>query len=770
MSYDSNDSTDKTDSSKSEQEPASRPQDLSKKLSSEGSKIYINIDLAVRRLADLHVKRRNVLRPMPSRQRTPKPRLQIQEVVLGGRTRLGAGEKLRMPRLTHVLKQTHYAIAVCSECGTSLDQYSDEELGLCVIVLATFIHREPGAAAPMLPNILHSVSRVVQMGNYSWQNETNIRLPGSAVAVAHQFLRCILHQLAPNNVFVQIFMQKTPEKQRLIFFKSIAQAFVDFNELYPCGPLQLVVEHLNSKKTLPTDQLSVITGNIAMYLECLAPEALGPLTACVALLQQLEQLFRGVALVLHLMDDVHPLLRSMCAALRIPGASQCKNILEPFSKILSYSVQNFVLRLSVVSELSVQCVRVFQRDRDKLLVCRVLVYELVQALKTKTTIPDENFFVLIQFVLQGHGATLLLPPQLNVNNQIGAAHTAASADARELGSGAVDCMRPHLPDILDLLQEPQLIDKIKGSVSKSIVNRNLVCLNEDTLGAIVKGGIAQYVALELALEQSRGKQERTTTQRHMTPWLSPAIPGGRELAECVSRVRLVSWLVIGALSNTTESGTIQPPIPQDATCHITDHVQTIMSSYVEQWKPTAQRMTPLCHAFILCQLWTVYLEEIAAGHAPNTESYNITCCLLLDFWCKIVPSVLQVTVQSKVLAETVNLHFLGLLEALLECNSTVLNKLLPLWTPILHSPLFALARAVVSAQHLARYYFVKYDSQCADATTHGPAFGRMPRHAARARGAASDRRRDSRQQLSCAYASTPAQVAHQDGSVGIAAS
>ena len=31
----------------------------------------------------------------------------------------------------------------------------------------------------------------------------------------------------------------------------------------------------------------------------------------------------------------------------------------------------------------------------------------------------------------------------------------------------------------------------------------------------------------------------------------------------------------------------------------------------------------------------------------------------------------------------VNLHFLGLLEALMECHSTILVKLLPLWTPVL---------------------------------------------------------------------------------------
>jgi len=40
---------------------------------------------------------------------------------------------------------------------------------------------------------------------YPWQSETNMHLPGGAVSVAHQFLRCVLHQLAPNGVFMQMF-------------------------------------------------------------------------------------------------------------------------------------------------------------------------------------------------------------------------------------------------------------------------------------------------------------------------------------------------------------------------------------------------------------------------------------------------------------------------------------------------------------------------------------------------------------------------------------
>lgn len=47
----------------------------------------------------------------------------------------------------------------CSECGTIIEEYSDEEIGLCIIILGTFIHREPALAAPMLPDILSIVAK-----------------------------------------------------------------------------------------------------------------------------------------------------------------------------------------------------------------------------------------------------------------------------------------------------------------------------------------------------------------------------------------------------------------------------------------------------------------------------------------------------------------------------------------------------------------------------------------------------------------------------------
>jgi hypothetical protein len=70
---------------------------------------------------------------------------------------------------------------------------------------------------------------------------------------------------------------------------------------------------------------------------------------------------------------------------------------------------------------------------------------------------------------------------------------------------------------------------------------------------------------------------------------------------------------------------------------------------------------------------------------PVTEAYNVTMNILFEFWGKVTPCILQLIQQSKMLSEIVSLHFLSMLEALLECHSTFVAKLLPLWTPVLCS-------------------------------------------------------------------------------------
>lgn len=45
------------------------------------------------------------------------------------------------------------------ECGEILEEFSNDDLGLCIIILSTFVYRQPGLAAPLLPRMLKTVAR-----------------------------------------------------------------------------------------------------------------------------------------------------------------------------------------------------------------------------------------------------------------------------------------------------------------------------------------------------------------------------------------------------------------------------------------------------------------------------------------------------------------------------------------------------------------------------------------------------------------------------------
>ncbi|XP_012272273.1 protein unc-79 homolog [Orussus abietinus] len=572
----------------------------------------------------------------------------------------------------------------CSECGTTKEEYSDEELGLCIITLGTFIHREPALAAPLLPEILTVVTKVALNAMYPWQSETNMHLPGGAVSVAHQFLRCVLHQLAPNGIFLQMFQTHINEATRMQFFKSVAQALVDFNELNPIAPLQLLLETLNAKKSLPVERLPIILHNMACYLDCLPLEAgLGPGAATWGgLLAQVDSLFRRLILLLSSIEDVTPLLRIMISVLKVPGIQQFKSMLDPFSKVLSYAIQNSTLKYSYLTDLCYLCHRGFTRDRDKHFLSRTIIFELVQAIKFKTVVPDSNFLLLLQFVLQDVGGTM---PTSVVTENI------PTEVSPMYNTNASESLRGQISDVLDFLADFHTLSKVK-SYSKGMQ----AGLNEDTLGGILKCGLAQYIALEI----TRGSNRDNRAISRYLPWLysapSTLQQGAREYVDCIGHIRLLSWLLLGSLTHTAMHSInnthihgpqipMAQPIPQEVSCHVADHVQVILSGFPEQSKASVLHMSALFHAFILCQLWTVYLEELSKNNASNTEGHNVTLNILLDFWGKITPCILQLVFHSKVLAEKVNLHFLSLLEALLECRSILLTKLLPLWSPILFS-------------------------------------------------------------------------------------
>ncbi|XP_023177086.1 protein unc-79 homolog isoform X8 [Drosophila hydei] len=610
----------------------------------------------------------------------------------------------------------------CSDCGAVIEEYTDEEIGIFIVILGTFIHREPAIAAPFLPEVLTMTSRICLSGTHAWQGENGLPLASSAQAVALQFIRCVLHQLAPNGIFLQVFQTQMKIKIRHNHFRSIAKALQDFQDLNATSPIYMVCESLTSKKALPVDQLPIIFRNMAEYLQCVPVEAGVGLAVWSQAMQAMESLLRQVIVIMPSLSNAEYMLDLIVATLRLNCVP--KTLLDPYSKIMAYCVQHTNLEYQTLYDLCTLSTRSFNKDRDKNLLCRQMIFEFVQALKFKSNIPDHNLLMIIGFVLLDAGGSL--PP--------GALPGLPEA-APVLTTNAADCLRQYINDVIDFLADFHTLSKIKNFKNGQTNNG----LGEDTLGGVLKGAVAQY----LALEMSRGNSRDNKAVSRYLPWLNNAPSslqqGPKEFTECVGHMRLLSWLLLGSLTHMAlvqrrqETHTLPPilppnvapgqgqppvatvhyqhqgvtysqPVPQEASCHIADHIQVIFAGFAEQSKTSVLHMSSLFHAFTLCQLWTVYLEQMAHNTTSNAE--GSTLGVLFEFWTKVTPSILQLVSHAKPankelhaqasvdfqaqnanskLSEMVNLHFLSLLEALKETNSTVLGKLLPMWSTVLSS-------------------------------------------------------------------------------------
>ncbi|XP_076339617.1 UNC-79 domain-containing protein isoform X3 [Tachypleus tridentatus] len=553
----------------------------------------------------------------------------------------------------------------CSECGGVLQEFSNEELGLCIVILSTYVHREPILASSLLPEMFQAVSK-------------NTYLPGGAGSVARQFLRCTLHQLAPYGVFTQIFSAEFVDTE---FFKTMAQALTDFCELNQISPLIYLFENLNEKKQIPHDNIFHILENVTTYMECLPLENCSPLWG--AFLPQVEIFLRKLLLTLPTGPcNLTPAIRIMLAVIKMPPLLSYKSLLEPMSKVLSLAIQFSPLCYKHLLELCHLCNRNFARERDKQMMTRTTVFELVQALKFKSTVPDENLLMLVQFVLQDVGGCLGSSVMLGD-------FVHPSEIPSVYSTGASECMRQNLHDALEFITDVHTLSKIKSSLHGTSAR-----LNEETLGGQLKAGIAQYLAIEIS--KGNGRDNRAISK--YLPWLynppSTLQQGPKEFIDCVAHIRLLSWLLLGSLMHSTllHSATtfVCQPVPLEANCHIAEHIQVILAGFAEQSKASVLHMSSLFHGFILCQLWTMYCEHMVSLNPPGSEQ-NTQCSLTLaDFWAKVTPGILQLVCHSKVegqyqLAEMVTLHFLSLMEALMECNSTGLARLLPMWTPVLYT-------------------------------------------------------------------------------------
>lgn len=97
----------------------------------------------------------------------------------------------------------------------------------------------------------------------------------------------------------------------------------------------MLVENLNSKKTLPLDTLPVTLRNMGEYLNCVPSPETG-LTGIVwaPVVQGIEALFRRLVLILHSLNDPDYLLNIIVAVLKIPSVGKVTNTSELITEIL----------------------------------------------------------------------------------------------------------------------------------------------------------------------------------------------------------------------------------------------------------------------------------------------------------------------------------------------------------------------------------------------------------------------------------------------------
>ncbi|XP_072555287.1 protein unc-79 homolog isoform X3 [Paramormyrops kingsleyae] len=562
----------------------------------------------------------------------------------------------------------------CRDCGAVLEEYDEETLGLAVVVLSMFIHLSPDLAAPLLLDILQSVGRLASSTNFSGQAESML-IPGNAPGVAKQFLRCVFHQLAPNGILPQLFQSSIKDGS---FLRTLASSLIDFNELSSVAALNQLLEGLNNKKSLPAGSAMLhCLDNIATFMEALPMDS--PSNLWTTICNQFQTFLTKLPSVLPLKCPLDSSLRIIICLLKIPAVSAARSLLEPFSKLLSFVIQYGVFSLSYLMELCSLCYRAFSKERDKFYMSRVVVLELLQALKFKSPLPDTNLLLLVQFVCADAG-TRLAESTILQKHMISSLPPGTTA--------AMECMRQYTSEVLDFIADMHTLTKLKSHMKACCQP-----LHEDTFGGNLKVGLSQVVAMEI----SKGNHRDNKAVTRYLPWLyhppSAMQQGPKEFIECVSHIRQLSWLLLGSLTHSAlHQGSIScMPIPLDAGSQIADHLIVILIGFPEQSKTSVLHMCSLFHAFMFAQLWTIYCEQAAAPPAlqnQNQNEFSSSAILTgMEFWSRVTPSILQLMAHNKVMVEMVCLHVISLMEALQECNSTIFVKLIPMWLPLIQSSL-----------------------------------------------------------------------------------
>ncbi|CAF1545712.1 unnamed protein product, partial [Adineta steineri] len=187
--------------------------------------------------------------------------------------------------------------------------------------------------------------------------------------------------------------------------------------------------------------------------------------------------------------DLTPVLRIMMNILKVPYIANVRAVLDPFSKLLTFILQNGTFQLEHIIELCSLSNRTFTRDREKFLLPRSIVNVLVEAMLHRYPCPDRNLLLMIQLILLDAGGTIYASAIVSDDVRAYDPHNVVTTNGAE-------CMKHYLNETVAFIADIHTITKIKSTMKEKSEKQQLSNLTEDTLGGQLKAGLAQYLALE----------------------------------------------------------------------------------------------------------------------------------------------------------------------------------------------------------------------------------------------------------------------------------
>ncbi|KAK6060032.1 hypothetical protein COOONC_02320 [Cooperia oncophora] len=431
----------------------------------------------------------------------------------------------------------------------------------------------------------------------------------------------------------------TPIARTDSFWKIVSLSLADFQELSPVYFIQLLFEDL-SENWLP--RLSTTMRNLAAYIVEVPSDAY--INHWSTAITHMESFFRryhtqissegaakpsrsevesAIIVMSHVLKSAEfqrlqggyylflaLLEASTLAVLSLPSAV---SLVDSFCKWLAEALHECPVKLESLLTICTACNRALIRERDKQSVSRAVVAEMIQAIKFKCSMHEANFITIANLILQDAGEDI----EMNIQDD-------------QFNTAASEAVRPFLFEILDFIADLHVLAKLKKET------------NSDSVGGDLKVKLAEAIAVEM----SRSNARDCRTVIRFIPWLmSPpsvtqAAPGA--FADSVTNVRVLSWLLLGALH--ANHGCL--PVPIECSQHMADYIHFVLAGFADQSKQSVVHMSALFHAFHLCQLWTVYCERAAVFSSATAFPH------LLDFWARVTPAILQLLNHSKVQQET----------------------------------------------------------------------------------------------------------------------